>query len=214
MESSSPKVPPHSLEAEAAVLGGMLLDNTALDRVAEVISADDFYRDAHRKIFRAGTELSQRSEPIDLLTLSEALKVRGELAEVGGAGYISELADRAVSVANIQYHARIVREKAILRGLIATAQEIVARGYEAREAVGQFVDEAEQAIYQIAEKKARGSFVRVGDMAGALPTRPLPGVNWGRISSLRFSTIKDSRRRPSARSTSSCTSSMSNGLVR
>jgi len=164
MESSSPKVPPHSLEAEAAVLGGMLLDNTALDRVAEVISADDFYRDAHRKIFRAGTELSQRSEPIDLLTLSEALKVRGELAEVGGAGYISELADRAVSVANIQYHARIVREKAILRGLIATAQEIVARGYEAREAVGQFVDEAEQAIYQIAEKKARGSFVRVGDM--------------------------------------------------
>jgi replicative DNA helicase len=99
-----------------------------------------------------------------LLTLSEALKIRGELAEVGGAGYISELADRALSVANIQYHARIVREKAILRGLIATAQEIVARGYEAREAVGQFVDEAEQAIYQIAEKKARGSFVRVGDM--------------------------------------------------
>ena len=83
MEPSSPKVPPHSLEAEAAVLGGMLLDNTALDRVAEVITGDDFYREAHRKIFRAGTELSQRSEPIDLLTLSEALKIRGELAEVG-----------------------------------------------------------------------------------------------------------------------------------
>ena len=73
MEQSSAKVPPHSLEAEAAVLGGILLDNTALDRVAENVSAEDFYRDAHRKIFRAASELSQRSEPIDLLTLTEAL---------------------------------------------------------------------------------------------------------------------------------------------
>ena len=164
MEQSSPKVPPHSLEAEAAVLGAILLDNTALDRVAEVVTAEDFYREAHRKIFRAATELSQRSEPIDLLTLTEALKTRGELPEIGGAGYVSELTDRALSAANIQYHARIVREKAILRGLISTAAEIVARGYEAREDVTRFVDEAEQAIYQIAEKKTRASFTRVGDM--------------------------------------------------
>jgi len=164
VEPSSPKVPPHSLEAEAAVLGGILLDNTALDRVAEHLIAEDFYREAHRKIFRAATELSQRSEPIDLLTLTEALKTRGELPEVGGAGYVSELADRAMSTANIQFHARIVREKAILRGLIATASEIVARGYEARDEVTRFVDEAEQAIYQIAEKKTRASFTRVGDM--------------------------------------------------
>ena len=164
MDQSIAKVPPHSLEAEAAVLGGILLDNTALDRVAESVSAEDFYRDAHRKIFRAASELSQRSEPIDLLTLTEALKTRGELAEVGGAAYVAELADRALSVANIQYHARIIREKAILRGLIATAAEIVARGYEAREEVPRFVDEAEQAIYQIAEKKTRTAFTRVGDM--------------------------------------------------
>ena len=164
MDQSSAKVPPHSLEAEAAVLGGILLDNTALDRVAEHVSAEDFYREAHRKIFRAASELSQRSEPIDLLTLTEALKTRGELAEVGGAAYVSELADRALSAANIQYHARIIREKAILRGLIATASEIVSRGYEAREEVARFVDEAEQAIYQIAEKKTRGAFTRVGDM--------------------------------------------------
>ena len=164
MDQSSAKVPPHSLEAEAAVLGGILLDNTALDRVAEHVSAEDFYREAHRKIFRAASELSQRSEPIDLLTLTEALKTRGELAEVGGAAYVSELADRALSAANIQYHARIIREKAILRGLIATASEIVSRGYEAREEVARFVDEAEQAIYQIAERKTRGAFTRVGDM--------------------------------------------------
>jgi replicative DNA helicase len=164
VDQSSVKVPPHSLEAEAAVLGGILLDNTALDRVAESVVAEDFYRDAHRKIFRAASELSQRSEPIDLLTLTEALKTRGELAEVGGAAYVAELADRALSAANIQYHARIIREKAILRGLIATAAEIVSRGYEAREEVPRFVDEAEQAIYQIAEKKTRGAFTRVGDM--------------------------------------------------
>jgi replicative DNA helicase len=164
VDQSSAKVPPHSLEAEAAVLGGILLDNTALDRVAESVSAEDFYREAHRKIFRAASELSQRSEPIDLLTLTEALKTRGELAEVGGAAYVAELADRALSAANIQYHARIIREKAILRGLIATAAEIVSRGYEAREEVARFVDEAEQAIYQIAEKKTRGGFTRVGDM--------------------------------------------------
>ena len=164
MEQASQKIPPHSLEAEAAVLGAMLLDNTALDRAAEIITYEDFYRDAHRKIYRAAQDLSQRSEPIDLLTLSEALKTRGELVEIGGAAYVSELADRALSAANIQYHARIVREKAILRGLITTASEIVARGYEAREDVSRFVDEAEQSIYQIAEKKTRGSFTRVGDL--------------------------------------------------
>jgi replicative DNA helicase len=164
VEGSSAKIPPHSLEAESAVLGGVLLDNTALDRVAEILSADEFYREAHRKIYRAALDLSQRSEPIDLLTLTEMLKTRGELAEIGGAAYVSELADRALSAANIQYHARIVREKAILRALIATCAEIVSRGYEAREEVHRFVDEAEQSIYQIAEKKTRGSFTRVGDM--------------------------------------------------
>jgi len=164
VEASSGKIPPHSLEAEGAVLGGILLDNTAVDRVAEFLSADDFYREAHRKIYRAELELSQRSEPIDLLTLTEILKTRGELVEIGGAAYVSELADRAISAANIQYHARIVREKAILRALIATAAEIVSRGYEAREEVYRFVDEAEQSIYQIAEKKTKASFTRVGEM--------------------------------------------------
>ena len=164
LEQSSPKVPPHSLEAEAAVLGGILIDNAALDRIAELLSPEDLYREAHRKILRCALELSQRSEPIDILTLAEALKTRGEIAEVGGAAYLSELADRATSTANIHYYARIVREKAILRGLIATASEIVARGYEAREDVNRFVDESEQAIYQIAERKMRTSFTRVGDM--------------------------------------------------
>ncbi|MGH7819852.1 MAG: DnaB-like helicase N-terminal domain-containing protein, partial [Candidatus Binatia bacterium] len=130
MEPAGNKVPPHNLEAEVAVLGGILLDNSAIDRVVEVLSLEDFYREAHRKIFRAALDLNGRSEPVDLLTLTEALKTRGELAEIGGASYLSDLTDRALTAANVPYYARIVREKATLRRLIAAASEIVARGYE------------------------------------------------------------------------------------
>ncbi len=164
MEAAGHKVPPHSLDAEAAVLGGVLIDNAALDRVVETIAPEDFYREAHRKIFLAALDLSRRSEPIDLLTMTEALKTRGELADVGGAAYVAELADRALTTANIQYYARIVREKSLLRGLIGVATEIATRGFEAREDVNQFVDEAEQLLYSIAERKTRASFVRIGDL--------------------------------------------------
>lgn len=164
MEPAAARVPPHNLEAEVAVLGGVLLDNQSVDRVLEILSVEDFYREAHRKIFRAVIDLNARSEPVDLLTLTEALKVRGELAEVGGAAYVSELADRALTAANVAYHAKIIREKSILRGLIAAATEIVTRGYEGREEVNQFVDQAEQAIYAISERRARAGFTRVGDM--------------------------------------------------
>jgi replicative DNA helicase len=164
MESGGPKVPPHSLEAEAAVLGACLLDNAAIDRVVEFVSPEDFYREAHRKIFRAILDLSERSEPADLLTVAEHLRARGELAEVGGAAYLSELADRAISAANTAQYARIVREKATLRTLIGAAAEIVARGFEAREDVDRFLDEAEHAIYQVAERKVKTSFTRVGSM--------------------------------------------------
>ncbi len=164
MEPTDVRVPPHSLDAEAAVLGGMLLDNQAIDKVVEILAADDFYREAHRKIFRAALELNGRSEPVDLLTLTEALRTRGELGEVGGAAYVSELTDRALSAANVAYHAKIVREKSILRGLISAATEIMTRGYEGREDVNQFVDQAEQAVYAIAERRARAGFIRIGDM--------------------------------------------------
>ncbi|MGH7804487.1 MAG: DnaB-like helicase N-terminal domain-containing protein, partial [Candidatus Binatia bacterium] len=114
MQTSPGKVAPQSLEAEVAVLGGLLLDPTAIDRVVEVISGDDFYREAHRKIFRAALDLSERQQPVDLVTITELLKTRGELSEVGGAAYVSELTDRAVTSANVAYHARIIREKSVL----------------------------------------------------------------------------------------------------
>ena len=161
---AEPRVPPHNLEAEAALLGGILLDNQAIDPVVELVTPEDFYREAHRKIFKAAVALNGNSEPVDLLTLTEALKTRGELTEVGGAGYLSELTDRAVTAANTTYYARIVREKATLRNLISAATEIVTRGYEGREEVATFVDQAEHSIYAIAEQKERASFTRVGDM--------------------------------------------------
>ena len=158
------RVPPHSLEAEESVLGGVLLDNNAMDRALEFVVPDDFYREAHRKIMRAMVELNQRGEPVDLITLAEALTVRGELQDVGGAAHLAELADKVPTAANIAYYARIVRQKAVLRGLIHTATEIATRGYESGADIDQFLDEAEHKIFEISERKVRPNFFRLRDI--------------------------------------------------
>jgi len=158
------KVPPHSIEAEEAVLGGILLDNNALDRAVELILPDDFYREAHRKIMRAVLDLSERHEPVDLVTLSDALRGRNELQDIGGASYLAELAERVPTAANVAYYARIVKDKAILRSLIQTATEIALRSYEAPAQVEAFLDEAEHKIFALAERKTRPSFFRVRDI--------------------------------------------------
>lgn len=158
------KVPPHSIEAEEAVIGGVLLDNTALDRALELVKPDDFYREAHRKVMRAIVELNGRSEPVDLVTLAEALQVRNELQEVGGASYLAELAERVPTAANIAYYARIVKDKSLLRMLIHTTTEIAMRSYEKQGSVESFLDDVEHQIYEIAESKVRPSFLRVGEI--------------------------------------------------
>jgi replicative DNA helicase len=158
------RVPPHSIEAEESVIGGVLLDNTAVDRALEIVRPDDFYRDAHRKIMRAIVDLDQRNEPVDLVTLADALRARNELTDVGGAAYLAELAERVPTAANVGHYARIVKEKAILRALIQTTAEIGAGCYELQGEVERFLDEAEHRIYEIAERKARPSLLRVGDI--------------------------------------------------
>jgi replicative DNA helicase len=155
------RVPPQSLEAEESVLGGVLLENGALDRVVELLRPDDFYRGAHRKIFRAMLELVERSEPVDLITLSETLKASGDLPDVGGTSYLAELAERVPTAANVSHYARIVREKAILRSLISTATEIVSRGYEDQRDVKDLLDRAEQSIFAISEREVKPAFVRM-----------------------------------------------------
>jgi replicative DNA helicase len=158
------KVPPQSIEAEESVLGGILLDNNALDRAIELIIPEDFYREAHRKIMRAIIDLSERHEPVDLVTLSDALRSRNELQDIGGASYLAELAERVPTAANVAYYARIVKDKAILRSLIETSTEIAMRSYEAPANVETFLDEAEHAIFALSERKARPSFFRVRDI--------------------------------------------------
>ena len=164
LEDTLRKVPPQNLDAEESVLGGVLLDMHALDRVVEVMGADDFYRGSHRKIFRAMLTLSEKGEPIDLITLADTLKARAELQEIGGATYLAELADKVPSAANIVHYARIVREKAVLRSLINVCSEIVTRCYNGEEDIERFLDEAERLIFDVSEKRIRPSFFKMGDM--------------------------------------------------
>ncbi len=164
VEDNLRKVPPQNLEAESSVLGGILLENEAINRVLEVLTTDDFYRESHRKIFRAMIELYDRSEPVDLITLSDILKAKGDLEAVGGSAYLASLANAIPTSANIHHYARIVREKAIRRYLISAATMIATRGFEDQENVDEFLDEAEKVIFDISEKRVRTSFVMVGEM--------------------------------------------------
>jgi replicative DNA helicase len=148
IDASLHRIPPQNLEAEQSILGGILLDNHALNPVLEVLDFKDFYSEAHRRIFRAIVELSDRNDPVDLITLSNLLKEKKQLDPVGGTAYLASLVDNVPSAANIAFHARIVKEKAILRGLIGTASADV----------DQVLDEAEHAIFEISERKIRPTF--------------------------------------------------------
>ena len=158
------RIPPQNLEAEQSVLGGILLDNQGLNAVLEVITGRDFYSEAHRRIFEAMINLSDRGEPVDLITLSSILKDRTQLDKAGGAAYIAGLVDNVPSAANIVHYAKIVKEKAILRGLINTATEILGKTYAPGADVDTVLDEAEQAIFEISEKKIRPAFFPIKDI--------------------------------------------------
>ncbi|PKN35253.1 MAG: replicative DNA helicase [Deltaproteobacteria bacterium HGW-Deltaproteobacteria-19] len=158
IDASLHRIPPQNLEAEQSILGGILLDNHALNPVLEVLDSKDFYSEAHRRIFKAIVELSDRNDPVDLITLSNLLKEKKQLDPVGGTAYLASLVDNVPSAANVAFHARIVKEKAILRGLIGTATEILGKSYDASADVDQVLDEAEHAIFEISERKIRPAF--------------------------------------------------------
>jgi len=119
LETSRIKVPPHSVEAEQAVLGGLMLDNRRFDEISEVISAADFYRQDHRLIFGAVERLASENEPLDVVTLAEFLERAGDIEDAGGLAYLAELAEKTPGAANIRAYADIVRERSILRQLVA-----------------------------------------------------------------------------------------------
>jgi len=164
VDISNHKVPPQNIEAEQCVLGGVLLENEAISKVLETLVPDDFYREPHRKICHSMIDLFEKNEPIDLITLTNALKGKNLLDEVGGGVYLSSLADSITTAANIEYYAKIVKEKAILRGLINTATEIVTRGYEDGGDVEDLLDQAEKNIFQISESKIKPSFYEIKNL--------------------------------------------------
>ena len=163
-ESTLIRKPPQNLEAEQSILGAVMLENSAMDRAVELITPDDFYKESHRQIFLAMIELGESGEAIDIITLPDMLKKRGELEKAGGVAYLAALVNSVPNSANIRYHCKIVREKAILRNLINTATNIVSRGYEESRDVDDFLDEAEKVIFEIAEKKIKPSFFTMKDV--------------------------------------------------
>jgi len=152
------------MEAEQSVLGGILIENEAINRVTEILAPEDFYRDTHRKIFNALIDLFERNEPADLITMTNELRKKGELDAVGGASYVTSLIDSVPTAANIEYYARIVKEKAILRRLIETSTEIITQSYADRGDVESFLDEAEKAIFEISERRVKPSFFPIKEI--------------------------------------------------
>ena len=153
----SVKIPPHSIEAEQAVIGGLMLDNQAWDKIAGVIMEVDFYRPEHTLLFRALTDLAKRNHPFDVLTVTEALKAINQLNNVGGEGYLFELANKTPSAANVLAYANIVRERSILRQLNTIGREISesALTHDGRSSAD-ILDAAEHKIFSIAEQQKRG----------------------------------------------------------
>lgn len=155
------KIPPHSLEAERAVLGAILLEKDSLPKAVEILKPTDFYKEGHRKIFDSMIALFERSEPVDLLTLREELRRRGDLEEVGGEVALATMVEEAATAAHLLTYAGIVREKALLRDLIRIATEIVGLGYEARDQVDVLLDQAEERIFRLSERRMQGSAIPV-----------------------------------------------------
>lgn len=164
------RIPPQSLEAEQSVLGAVLIDEAALDRALDIITAEDFYRESHREIFKAMVELVDRKIAIDAVTLTDWLRMRGALEQIGGPAYLAELATVVPTTANVTFYARIVHDKAVLRSLGSVATDIASSSYEAPVDVDGFLDEAEQRIFELTERRqVRRSFRGMAEvMRGSL----------------------------------------------
>ncbi|MDA8259351.1 MAG: replicative DNA helicase [Betaproteobacteria bacterium] len=172
------KLPPHSIEAEQSLIGGLLIDNAAWDRIGDVVRETDFYRDDHRRIFRHIGKLILMGRPADVVTVYESIEQSNEVDQTGGLGYLGEIANATPSAANIRRYAEIVRERAILRQLVTVGDEIAGNALNpAGRDVKQLLDEAEQRIFQIAEA---GN----GSNNGFVPIQPLLGEVVERMETL------------------------------
>lgn len=153
------RVPPHSIEAEQSVLGAMILNKEAINVAIEQLYPDDFYQEANKEIFEAIIELFNRSEPIDIVTLSEELRRRGTLDKLGGVTYLAELSGGVAIVSNVKYYCDIIKGKSILRQLISSCDKVIGKSYEDSEEVSKIIELAEKSIFDITQGRQRGGFV-------------------------------------------------------
>jgi replicative DNA helicase len=160
-ERLSAIVPPQNLEAEESVLGAMLLSPAAVGTVSEIIDASDFYRESHAKLYRGALSLWSKGEPVDAITLANELEERAELEAAGGQARVAELAALVPAASNVEHYARIVKEMAMLRGLIRAGQEIVRLGQEREGEVSDLVDRAEQIVFELGQHKATSDFAHI-----------------------------------------------------
>ncbi|MGC1456028.1 MAG: replicative DNA helicase [Nitrospirota bacterium] len=168
-EVSLQKLPPQNIEAEQMVLGAILIENDSINKIIEILSPDDFYKDTHRRIFTIMRDMLEAGDAIDLVTLSDALRGKTGLEAVGGASYLATLVSLVPTAANIKHHARIVREKAVLRKLIHSATDIITQSYEDSRTVvniDELLDRAEKSIFEIAQGKIKDSFVSMKNIVG------------------------------------------------
>jgi replicative DNA helicase len=158
------KVPPQNIEAEMAVLGAMLIEEDAIPLVIEMVDPSCFYKESNKKIFEAILSLYDNHKVVDLITLTEELKRKNVLDDVGGASYLTSLVDGVPTAANVQHYARIVKEKSILRSLINNATQIVKEGYESEDNVDELLDRAERLIFEISDHRAEASYAHLKDI--------------------------------------------------
>lgn len=158
------RIPPHNIEAEQSVIGCMLLDKEIISTVTEILKSDDFYREDHREIFESIMDLFDKGEPVDIITVSEQLKVRGSLENVGGLEYLTNITTSVPTTSNARHYAKIVEEKSILRKLIKASSDIVNMGYEASDEVTYVLDRAEKNIFDILQKRNMQGFSHIKDI--------------------------------------------------
>ena len=158
------RLPPSNLDAERAVLGACILDRDALVDVTEFLDDDDFYDLNYRDVFIVIVEMVKNSQPVDMLTLSEELQRRGLLEKLGGQAFLASIVDSVPTAANAEYHARIVREKAIHRRLISAGNAIVRMGYDESKDLNEILEDAERMIFEVSRQRNESSFKRVGDV--------------------------------------------------
>jgi replicative DNA helicase len=158
------KIPPHQIEAEQSLLGGILIDNEGLPAALEILKGDEFYRDNHRAIYRAVQSLFERNEPVDLITVADFLTENNQLEAIGGATYLASLVEMVPSATNVQAYARIINEKALLRRLIQAAHEIMAWCYGGGKSVEEILDHTEAAVFNITENRIRSSYFHLKEV--------------------------------------------------